>query len=125
MQNGTSRRQHHCGARKPPEAGGRPTEGEKDKNAGRSLRNQIRGVQRLLKRDLDVSARSMQQTKLASLQAQQKEKERSNLERKMTLRYRKVWFAIVLRGFVSSIAVIEMQQAALAHAHLQQCDLRP
>ena len=73
----------------------------RDKNAGRSLRNQIRGVDRLLKRGLDEPARAVQESKLASLQAQleaqQAQQRHSTLERKMTLRYRKVRLALLMR----------------------------
>lgn len=65
-------------------------EAQKDKNAGRSLKNQIRGVQRLLKRDLDASARQVQEAKLASLLQQQQERQHGQQERKMALRYRRV-----------------------------------
>jgi rRNA-processing protein Efg1 len=63
---------------------------EAARNAHRSLRNQIRGVQRLLKRDLDADVRAVQEAKLAELLAKQESKEASERERKMALRYRKV-----------------------------------
>lgn len=66
----------------------------KDRNAGRSLRNRIRGVERLLKRGLEAPARAVQEAKLAELKAQlesqQVQQRQSALERKMTLRYRRV-----------------------------------
>lgn len=77
-----------------PQAGTSQAAGQtaqKHPNSGRSLRNQIRGVERLLKRtDLSSEAREVQEAKLAELQAKAQEKAHGNLERKMTLRYRRV-----------------------------------
>ena len=77
-----------------PQPGTSQPEGEaaqKNPNSGRSLRNQIRGVERLLKRaDLSSEAREVQEAKLAELHARAQQKAHSDLERKMTLRYRRV-----------------------------------
>lgn len=64
----------------------------KKKTKVASIKNQIRAVERLLKKNLPAEARDVQKKRLEDLKEQAEEHHRSELERKMSLRYRRVKF---------------------------------
>lgn len=57
-----------------------------------SIKNQIRSVERLLRKNLPVEVKDAQQKRLQDLKNQAELHQRAELERKMALRYRKVKF---------------------------------
>lgn len=80
-----------------------------------SLKNQIRSIQRLLKKNIPQEIKEVQEKKLAELRNLIELQDQSKLERKMALRYRKVKF-FERRKIERGIRRLEKQQrAALEH----------
>jgi uncharacterized Zn finger protein (UPF0148 family) len=86
---------------------------KKTKNA--SIKNQIRSIQRLLRKNISQEVKEVQEKKLADLRKLIELQDQSKLERKMALRYRKVKF-FERRKIERRIRRLEKQQrAALEH----------
>lgn len=86
---------------------------KKAKNA--SLKNQIRSIQRLLRKNIPQEVKEVQEKKLEELRKLIELQDQSKLERKMALRYRKVKF-FERRKIERRIRRLEKQQrAALEH----------
>ncbi|KAF4352755.1 hypothetical protein F8388_003408 [Cannabis sativa] len=77
---------------KPPGRRSKSLAAEKKKPKPVSLKNQIRSVERMLRKDLPVEVREAQQKKLEGLRKQQEIHSRLAIERKIFLRDRKIKF---------------------------------
>ncbi|KAH7302203.1 hypothetical protein KP509_23G060600 [Ceratopteris richardii] len=65
---------------------------KKKKNKLPSIKNQMRSIERLLRKDLPSEVQDAQKKLLEALKKQEEEHKRSELERKMSIRYRRVKF---------------------------------
>ncbi|KAG0605549.1 hypothetical protein M758_9G067600 [Ceratodon purpureus] len=92
--------------------GGVRKENEKKKSKLVSTKNQIRSIERLLKKELPAAVKEAQQKRLEELKLQSDSHVRAELERKMALRYRRVKF-FERRKIERRIRRLEKQQRAL------------
>jgi uncharacterized coiled-coil DUF342 family protein len=95
---------------------------QKKKTKVISIKNQIRAIERLLKKVLPPEVKDAQQKKLEELKQQSDVHSRSELERKMALRYRKVKF-FERRKIERRIRRVEKQQRTSDDNPQQLADL--
>ncbi|CAM6028756.1 unnamed protein product [Sphagnum balticum] len=95
---------------------------QKKKTKVISIKNQIRAIERLLKKVLPAEVKDAQQKKLEELKQQSDVHSRSELERKMALRYRKVKF-FERRKIERRIRRLEKQQRTSDDNPQQLADL--
>lgn len=100
------------GANRGRGVGGVRKEHEKKKAKLVSTKNQIRSIERLLKKELPAEVKEAQQKRLEELKLQSDSHARAELERKMALRYRRVKF-FERRKIERRIRRLEKQQRAL------------
>lgn len=87
---------HACSAGGKPKP--EPVE-QVNKNPDRSIKNQIRGVERLLRKpDLPAPARATQDAKLLALHKSLEEHQHSEKERKFSIMYKKVLHSLMFQG---------------------------
>ncbi|VFQ86357.1 unnamed protein product [Cuscuta campestris] len=104
-----SRRPKSLGAEKKP----------KPKSKGISLKNQIRSVERMLRKDLPPEIREAQEKKLEEFKKQQEIQNRLAVERKIFLRNKKIKF-FERRKIERQIRRLEKQQRTSGQAHETQ-----
>ncbi|VFQ65978.1 unnamed protein product [Cuscuta campestris] len=104
-----SRRPKSLGAEKKP----------KPKSKGISLKNQIRSVERMLRKDLPPQIREAQEKKLEEFKKQQEIQNRLAVERKIFLRNKKIKF-FERRKIERQIRRLEKQQRTSGQAHETQ-----